>query len=195
MSHYTTSCHIAFQLLICHNMRLIYCSVSCLHAWMHCRAIQVYPGPLLTGGGLCNRGGGTSRLELMDIPSPLSSCMRQALAEHPNREFVSYLLNGLELGFCVCFRQGSPLFSATRNMHSASLHPSVMDGYLGTEAQGGRMLRPFPPPPPPERRASHQPYGCSSQRPHPWKATGRWRLITTRTAAASTAGFGVTHAL
>ena len=84
----------------------------------------------------------------MGVSSPLSSRLdrwRQALAEHPDREFVDYLTSGLELGFRVGFRQGSSLSSATRNMHSASLHPSVVDGYIGAEVQEGRMLGPFPP--------------------------------------------------
>ena len=72
----------------------------------------------------------------------------------------------------VDFRRGSPLSSATRNMYSASLHPSVVDDYLGAEAREGRMLGPFPP----ERSTGFTstvwgvvPKGCSP---------GRWRLIT-----------------
>lgn len=111
----------------------------------------------------------------MGISSPLSSRVdrwRGALAEHPDREFVGYLLNGLELGFRVGFRQGSPLSSATRNMHSASLHPSVVDDYLGAEAQEGRMLGPFPPGKIDGLHINRMGVVPKGRTP------GRWRLIT-----------------
>jgi hypothetical protein len=86
--------------------------------------------------------------ELLGISSPLTRHLhqwRRTLAGHPDREFATYVLNGIERGFRVGFVQGSPLSPASRNMHSAALHPSVVDSYISTETREGRMLGPFPP--------------------------------------------------
>ena len=54
-----------------------------------------------------------------------------------------YVLNGIEHGFWVGFAHGSPLSPASCNMHSAALHPSVVDSYISTETREGRMLGSF----------------------------------------------------
>ena len=84
---------------------------------------------------------------LLGISSPLTSHLhqwQQALAGHPDSKFATYMLNGIEHGFRVGFAHGSPLSPAGRNMHSAALHPSVVDSYISTESREGRMLGPFP---------------------------------------------------
>ena len=53
---------------------------------------------------------------------------------HPDQSFVTYVLDGLQNGFRVGFNPASvSLKSATQNMPSASLQPSVIDDYLLTE--------------------------------------------------------------
>lgn len=47
-------------------------------------------------------------------------------------------------GLHVGFTQESPLAPVGCNMHSAVLHLSLFDAYLGTKLQEGKMLGPFP---------------------------------------------------
>ena len=86
--------------------------------------------------------------DLLRVRSPLSERLPRwhtALAGHPDRDFVHYVLHGLETGFRVGFDHASPLGGGvSRNMQSAHLHPAVIDSYIGTEVAEGRMFGPFP---------------------------------------------------
>ena len=113
--------------------------------------------------------------ELQGVSSPLTSQLsqwRQALAGHPDQGFVAYVLAGLEYGFHVGFTQKSLLAPAGRNMYSAVLHPSVVDAYLGTELQEGRMLGLFP-----RDRATGLHINRMGVVPK-GHTPGKWRLIT-----------------
>ena len=70
--------------------------------------------------------------------------LRQEVLTHPEQPFVIYVLDGLQNGFRVGFNPASvSLKSATQNMPSASLQPSVIDDYLYTELAKGRVAGPF----------------------------------------------------
>ena len=63
---------------------------------------------------------------------------------HQDQSFVTYVLDGLQNGFRVGFNPALvSLKSATQNMSSASLQPSVIDDYLSTELAKGRIAGPF----------------------------------------------------
>ena len=70
------------------------------------------------------------------------------LVYHPNQGKVTYVLNSLMEGFHLGFESSTTsLKSASRNLQSATLHPSVIDKYLQTEVGNGRVAGPFPSPP------------------------------------------------
>ena len=74
--------------------------------------------------------------------------LRQEVLTHPDQSFVAYVLDGLQNGFRVGFNPASvSLKSATQNMPSASLQPSVIDEYLSTELAKGRIAGPLSSPP------------------------------------------------
>ena len=111
------------------------------------RLICLYPG-LAAIGGSTPTGARCPLPELQRISSPLLERLprwRQALAGHPDQAFTLYVLNGIEHGFRVGFAHDRPLVSASSNMRSAMLHPSVVNNYIDTELRGGRMAGPFPP--------------------------------------------------
>ena len=90
----------------------------------------------------------------------------------PDQSFVTYVLDGLQNGFRVGFNPASvPLKSATQNMPSASLQPSVIDDYLYTELAKGRVAGPFSSPPLPHLHISR--FGVIPKEHQPRK----WRLI------------------
>ena len=106
-----------------------------------------------------------------------ASAWASALAAHPDKAFVRYLLAGIMEGFRIGFRRPVPLRSAQRNMQSALDHPDVVQAYIAAECARGRMLGPFSPsaqvqvslPPCHVNRFGVIPKG---------RNTGRWRLIT-----------------
>ena len=91
---------------------------------------------------------------------------------HPDQSFVTYVLDGLQNGFRVGFNRASvSLKSATQNMPSASLQPSVIDDYLYTELAKGHVAGPFSSPPLPHLHISR--FGVIPKKHQP----GKWRLI------------------
>ena len=68
----------------------------------------------------------------------------EALVRHPDREFVEYLLQGIQEGFCIGFNyQEHVCKPAAGNMKSASEKPGVVDEYLANEREAGRLLGPL----------------------------------------------------
>ena len=57
------------------------------------------------------------------------------LADHPDREFSKFILNGITNGFCI----GLPLQSAMANLHCAN--PEIITEYLGRETALCRMWK------------------------------------------------------
>ena len=98
--------------------------------------------------------------------------LRQEVLTHPDQSFVNYVLDGLQNGFRVGFNPASvSLKSATQNMPSASLQPSVIDDYLHTELAKGRVAGPFSSPPLLHLHISR--FGVIPKKHQP----GKWRLI------------------
>ena len=77
--------------------------------------------------------------ELSNISSPLHTHL-----SHPDREFATYILEGLQYGFQVGLDHTKPLKPAHRNMPSAEQHPEVNDQYLAGEVAAGHIVRPLP---------------------------------------------------
>ena len=98
--------------------------------------------------------------------------LRQEVLTHPDQPFVTYVLGGLQNGFRVGFNPASvSLKSATQNMPSASLQPSVMDDYLYTELAKGHVAGPFSSPLLPHFHISR--FGVIPKK----HQSGKWRLI------------------
>ena len=67
-----------------------------------------------------------------------------ALMSHPDRAYVGYIIRGLREGFRIGFQRGAPLRSASANMPSSRLRPSVITDYLAGELGKNRMIGPLP---------------------------------------------------
>ena len=67
-----------------------------------------------------------------------------ALGDHPDKEFASYIVEGIRSGFRVGFR-GTPgaCKPAARNMPSASQCERSIDEFVASECAAGRILGPF----------------------------------------------------
>ena len=81
--------------------------------------------------------------------SPLQFSHFQAeLCDYPYQTAAAYVLTGLLEGFHIGFETSSVILrSASSNMRSALVYPSVIDAYLETEVSHGRVagLFTFPP--------------------------------------------------
>ena len=66
-----------------------------------------------------------------------------ALALHPHRAFVRYLIRGISDGFRIGFKRSCPLQSSHQNLVSVCEHPEVVQAYLDKERPVGRLLGPF----------------------------------------------------
>ena len=98
--------------------------------------------------------------------------LRQEVLTHPDQSFVTYVLDGPQNGFHAGFNPASvSLKSATQNMPSGSLQPSVIDDYLSTELAKGHVAGPFSSPPLPHLHISH--FGVIPKKYQP----GKWPLI------------------
>ena len=65
---------------------------------------------------------------------------------HPNKELVNYLLDGIYFGFDIGYR-GSITPGTSRNLQSALLHPVQVSEALNKEIDHGHTLGPFHTPP------------------------------------------------
>ena len=62
------------------------------------------------------------------------------MSSHPDRQFTSYILSGIETGFRVGFNRDQPLHSVSKNCPSADAHPKVITEYIKEEAAAERFL-------------------------------------------------------
>ena len=98
--------------------------------------------------------------------------IHQEVLTHPDQSFVTYVLDGLQNGFRVGFNPASvSLKSATQDMPSTNLLPSVIDDYLHTELAKGRVADPFSSPPLTHLHISR--FGVIPKK----HQLGKWRLI------------------
>jgi len=97
---------------------------------------------------------------------------REGMATHPDKEYASYIVQGLERGFRIGFNSDNvSLRSARANHQSAALHPDVLSQYIDKELQNGRVAEL---PNPSSFPAIHiSPLGLV---PKKGKA-GKWRMI------------------
>ena len=80
------------------------------------------------------------------ITSPLIlDNWRQALCNHPDKQFVQYILQGLANGFHIGMALGHCCISSHDNMRSAKMNSQLVDDYLATELAAGRIVGPFEP--------------------------------------------------
>ena len=110
---------------------------------------------------------------LTSIRTPLQiGQWERALVNHPDQEFVSFLLRGMRGGFRIGYnRRGHSCKPVSRNMQSARLNPQVVEEYLAKEASEGRVIGPLDPTNYPQVQVS--PFGVIPK-PH---QPGKWRLI------------------
>ena len=95
-----------------------------------------------------------------------------ALRQHPDREFVDFLLQGIREGFRIGFNyQEHVCKSAAGNMKSVKENPGVVEEYLANEREAGRLLGPLTQK---ETEGVHvSPFGVIPK----GRQTGKWRLI------------------
>ena len=73
---------------------------------------------------------------------PRLQAWEEALVRHPDREFVEYLLQGIQEGFCIGFNyQEHVCKPAAGNMKSASENPGMVEEYLANEREAGRLQK------------------------------------------------------
>ena len=66
------------------------------------------------------------------------------LAQHPDRQYVAYLLSGIQEGFRIGYERGGHLLgSARKNMRAAVENPQVIKDYLEGEQKRRVLLGPF----------------------------------------------------
>ena len=97
---------------------------------------------------------------------------RQALQEHPDRQFVEYILEGIAHGFHIGYdRSKQTCISTQRNMSSAVQNPGSVEDYLETELKEGHIMGPFKPEDIPTAQVSR--LGVIPKRGQP----GKWHLV------------------
>lgn len=92
--------------------------------------------------------------------------------DHPDAEFRSYILNGIENGFRIGFNRAATCKSASSNMHSAIENVEAVEEYLIKEVSLGRILGLVPPEKVPVG-IQLSPVGDIPKSSQP----GKWRLI------------------
>ena len=108
----------------------------------------------------------------MLVVSPLNVAQFASdLVGHPDRQAVSFVLQGLQHGFRLGFKPARRLKAAKRNKPSAFQNPHVIDDYLAREVSRCRVAGPFPSIPIPNLQVSS--FGVKPKTGQP----GKWRLI------------------
>ena len=81
----------------------------------------------------------------LNIITPLAYHQwEKALVLHPDRQFVQYLLLGIQKGFHIGVNRLHTWKQAKGNMHSALVHPTPVEDDLRTELQAGQIIGPIP---------------------------------------------------
>ena len=79
------------------------------------------------------------------ITSPLGlASWSWALKEHPDSDFVTYILKGLHEGFRIGASPELTITSSSRNMPSALENPGPVTDYLTTKGESRRIIGPLP---------------------------------------------------
>ena len=78
------------------------------------------------------------------ISTPLNiHTWHRHLVDYPNQDLAQFLLAGISNGFKIGFNSSVNLKSAKTNLHSAILHPEVVDEYIQNELSLGRISGPY----------------------------------------------------
>ena len=81
---------------------------------------------------------------LAEVVTPLIlSAWKQKLERHPDKEYASYILRGIEQGFHIGVEETRVFLSAKKNMQSASQNPQVIEEYIRKEVEKGNIAGPF----------------------------------------------------
>ena len=64
-----------------------------------------------------------------------------ALASHPDKDFVAFLLRGISQGFRIGFSRSSQLKPPPGNFHSVNANRSTVDKYIAEEVAMGRLVQ------------------------------------------------------
>ena len=113
---------------------------------------------------------------LLEVNTPLiASEWASNLAFHPDPRFAAYIIEGISNGFRIGFARAAyaSLSSSRRNMRSAYDNSSVVDDYIATELEKGRLLGPISHHNVPPAAVHLSPFGVIPKRNRPDK----WRLI------------------
>ena len=111
------------------------------------------------------------RLTPMSSPLHLPAWKRW-LQNHPDMEYVQYILQGIEQGFHIGIDQARIFTSAKKNMQSAQKNPQVIEEYIRSEVSKGNILGPFTPLSAPDAHINR--FGVIPKKHQP----GKWGLIT-----------------
>ena len=81
-------------------------------------------------------------------PSPVDvDRLELELTDHPDRDFVSYLVTGFRKGFLIGLKEIPKDTYECRNNLSAIKNPSIVDELLRKEIEKGFIMGPFDSPP------------------------------------------------
>lgn len=83
---------------------------------------------------------------LQTVSSPLRdhlSAWQLALGSHPDKDFMSYILQGINCGLRVGFDYSRSLSPAQCNMPSTKDYGEVVESYLAGEVPAGRIIGPL----------------------------------------------------
>ena len=135
-------------------------------------------GTLAALGNTQLKGAPISPTELQRAHTPLRHFQFESeLEHHPDKAWVSWLLNGIEYGVKIGYDgPHSPI--KAKNLPSAYKYPHIIDAELTKECAVGRILGPFTSPPFPTPH-------CSGLGVVP-KKNGKWRMIMHLSAPCGT---------
>ena len=112
-------------------------------------------------------------VRLTPISTPLKiEVWEKCLCNHPDKDFVTYILKSIKQGFRIGVDSKYNLISATKNMHSTALNPQVINEYIKQESEAGNIIGPFPKELAPNVHINR--FGVIPKKHQP----GKWRLIT-----------------
>ena len=76
-------------------------------------------------------------------PSPVNATyLANYLADHPDREFATYICQGLWNGFHIGFARSIVLHSSTKNHPSSLANAAIVDEHIGQDLEMGRLVGP-----------------------------------------------------
>ena len=90
-----------------------------------------------------NRGATDTSYARINTPLNIGS-WAHSLRNNPDKDYVRYILTGIEHGFQIGVKDHSPLRSASKNMQSANQNEDVIENYLSKEIAAGNILGPIP---------------------------------------------------